>query len=112
MLDTAHCAFQFRKQYIEGQLSFASFEAFRTVEDIYGLMSMVKKMPKSFLMAVYYAKLIEIFSISSSHLYHAYTWFKLFLHQKSFNKNLNQQDLQLTASSVVVTEGGFMIKEW
>lgn len=64
---------------------------------------MVKKTPKSSLMVVYYAKLTEIFWISSSHLYHAYAWFKLFLLQKSFNKNLSQKDLQLIASSVVLS---------
>ncbi|KAG6640033.1 eukaryotic translation initiation factor 3 subunit A-like [Carya illinoinensis] len=77
-------------------------EAFRSIEDIHGLMCMVKKTPKSSLMAVYYAKLTEIFWISSSHLYHAYAWFRLFLLQKSFNKNLSQKDLQLIASSVVL----------
>ena len=63
---------------------------------------MVKKTPKSSLMVVYYAKLTEIFWISSSHLYHAYAWLKLFTLQKSFNKNLSQKDLQLIASSVVL----------
>ncbi|XP_065854798.1 eukaryotic translation initiation factor 3 subunit A [Euphorbia lathyris] len=77
-------------------------EAFRSVEDIHGLMSMVKKNPKPSLMVVYYAKLTEIFWISSSHLYHAYSWLKLFTLQKSFNKNLSQKDLQLIASSVVL----------
>jgi translation initiation factor 3 subunit A len=77
-------------------------EAFRSVEDIHGLMCMVKKTPKPSLMTVYYVKLTEIFWISSSHLYHAYSWFKLFLLQKSFNKNLSQKDLQLIASSVVL----------
>ncbi|XP_027349299.1 eukaryotic translation initiation factor 3 subunit A [Abrus precatorius] len=77
-------------------------EAFRSVEDIHGLMCMVKKVPKASLMVVYYVKLTEIFWISSSHLYHAYAWFRLFLLQKSFNKNLNQKDLQLIASSVVL----------
>ncbi|WJX79173.1 Eukaryotic translation initiation factor 3 subunit A [Trifolium repens] len=77
-------------------------EAFRSVEDIHGLMCMVKKTPKPSLMTVYYVKLTEIFWISSSHLYHAYAWFKLFLLQKSFNKNLSQKDLQLIASSVVL----------
>ncbi|KAA8545218.1 hypothetical protein F0562_020002 [Nyssa sinensis] len=77
-------------------------EAFRSVEDIHGLMCMVKKTPKSSLMVVYYAKLTEIFWISGSHLYHAYAWFKLFSLQKSFNKNLSQKDLQLIASSVVL----------
>ncbi|KAL6970708.1 Eukaryotic translation initiation factor 3 subunit A [Sarracenia purpurea var. burkii] len=77
-------------------------EAFRSVEDIHGLMCMVKKTPKPSLMVVYYAKLTEILWVSDSHLYHAYAWFKLFSLQKSFNKNLNQKDLQLIASSVVL----------
>ncbi|KAE9621859.1 hypothetical protein Lal_00032651 [Lupinus albus] len=77
-------------------------EAFRSVEDIHGLMCLVKKTPKASLLVVYYAKLTEIFWISSSHLYHAYAWFRLFVLQKSFNKNLSQKDLQLIASSVVL----------
>ncbi|KAF8396847.1 hypothetical protein HHK36_018482 [Tetracentron sinense] len=77
-------------------------EAFRSVEDIHGLMCMVKKTPKPSLMVIYYAKLTEIFWVSASHLYHAYAWFKLFTLQKSFNKNLSQKDLQLIASSVVL----------
>jgi len=77
-------------------------EAFRSVEDIHGLMCMVKKTLKPSLMTAYYVKLIEIFWISSSHLYHAYAWFKLFLLQKSFNKDLSQKDLELIASSVVL----------
>lgn len=77
-------------------------EAFRSVEDIHGLMCMVKKTPKPSLMVVYYAKLTEIFWISGSHLYHAYAWLKLFSLQKNFNKNLSQKDLQTIASSVVL----------
>ncbi|KAK4768980.1 hypothetical protein SAY86_027130 [Trapa natans] len=77
-------------------------EAFRSVEDIYGLMCMVKKTPKASVMVVYYAKLTEIFWISNSHMYHAYAWLKLFNLQKSFNKNLSQKDLQMIASSVVL----------
>ncbi|CAI0390945.1 unnamed protein product [Linum tenue] len=77
-------------------------EAFRSVEDIHGLMCMVKKTPKASLLVVYYAKLTEVFWISSSYLYHAYAWFKLFSLQKSFNKNLSQRDLQLVASAVVL----------
>ena len=77
-------------------------EAFRTVEDIYGLTTMFKKMPKSSSMATYYAKLTEIFWVSSSYSYHAYAWFKLFQLQKSFNKNLSQKDLQLIASAVLL----------
>ncbi|CAL5000358.1 unnamed protein product [Urochloa decumbens] len=76
--------------------------SFRSVEDIHGLMSMVKKMPKPSVLVVYYAKLTEIFWISDSHLYHAYAWLKLFNLQKSYNKNLSQKDLQLIASSVLL----------
>lgn len=53
-------------------------------------------------MAVYYAKLTEIFWVSESHLYHAYAWYKLYVLQKSYNKNLTQKDLQLMASSVLL----------
>ncbi|XP_037462877.1 eukaryotic translation initiation factor 3 subunit A-like [Triticum dicoccoides] len=77
-------------------------EAFRSVEDIHGLMSMVKRTPKPSVLVVYYAKLTEIFWISESHLYHAYAWLKLFNLQKSFNKKLTQKDLQLLASSVLL----------
>ncbi|KAI8028114.1 Eukaryotic translation initiation factor 3 subunit A [Camellia lanceoleosa] len=71
------------------------------VEDIHGLMCMVKKTPKASLMVVYYAKLTKFYGFDD-HLYHAYAWFKLFSLQKSFNKNLSQKDLQLIASSVVL----------
>ncbi|CAH8352105.1 unnamed protein product [Eruca vesicaria subsp. sativa] len=77
-------------------------EAFRSVEDIYGLMSMVNKTLRPSLLVVYYSKLTEIFWTSSCHLYHAYAWLKLFSLQKNFNKNLSQKDLQLVASSVVL----------
>lgn len=77
-------------------------EAFRSIEDIYGLMCMVKKTPKASLMVVYYSKLSEIFWMSSNHLYHAYAWIKLFSLQKSFNKNLNHKDMQMIASSAVL----------
>ncbi|XP_068668190.1 eukaryotic translation initiation factor 3 subunit A-like [Aristolochia californica] len=77
-------------------------EAFRSVEDIHGLMCMVKKTPKSSHMVIYYAKLTEIFWVSESHLYHAFAWFKLFTLQKTYNKNLTQKDLQLIASSVLL----------
>ncbi|KAG9453870.1 hypothetical protein H6P81_006774 [Aristolochia fimbriata] len=77
-------------------------EAFRSVEDIHGLMCMVKKTPKPSLMVIYYAKLTEIFWVAESHLYHAFAWLKLFTLQKTYNKNLTQKDLQLIASSVLL----------
>ncbi|CAI9103472.1 OLC1v1001955C1 [Oldenlandia corymbosa var. corymbosa] len=82
-------------------------EAFCSVEHIHGLMCIVEKQPKPSLLVIYYTKLTEIFRMSSSHLHHAYAWFKLFSLQKSFNKNLTQKDLQLIASSVVLA--GFSV---
>ncbi|KAI3951766.1 hypothetical protein MKW98_013824 [Papaver atlanticum] len=77
-------------------------EAFRSVEDIHGLMCMVKKTPKPSSLVVYYGKLTEIFRVSDSQLYNAYAWSKLFSLQKSYNRHLTQKDLQLIASSVVL----------
>jgi translation initiation factor 3 subunit A len=77
-------------------------EAFRSIEDIHGLMSMVKRTPKPQMMAIYYAKLTQIYWVSDSHLYHAYAWYKLYNLQKSYNKNLTAKDMQLMASSVVL----------
>jgi len=49
-------------------------EAFRSVEDIQGLMALGKKTPKPQLMAIYYARLTRIFTVSDSHLYNGYAW--------------------------------------
>eukprot|EP00271_Cylindrocystis_brebissonii_P023350 TRINITY_DN9659_c0_g1_i1.p1 TRINITY_DN9659_c0_g1~~TRINITY_DN9659_c0_g1_i1.p1 ORF type:complete len:1097 (+),score=334.31 TRINITY_DN9659_c0_g1_i1:34-3291(+) len=79
-------------------------EAFRSIEDIHGLMSLVKKSPKPQMMAIYYAKLTKIFWMSgdSQQLYHAYAWYKLYNLQRSYNKNLKEKDLQLMAASVLL----------
>ena len=50
-------------------------EAFRSVEDIQGLLSQSKKAPKPQMMATYYAKLTKIFTVSDSHLYNGYAWY-------------------------------------
>ncbi len=49
-------------------------EAFRSVEDIQGLLSQSKKAPKPQMMAIYYAKLTRIFTVSDSYLYNGYAW--------------------------------------
>eukprot|EP00253_Pinus_taeda_P012477 PITA_12477 len=64
-------------------------EAFRSIEDIHGVVCMVKKTPKPQMMAIYYSKLTKIFWISESHLYHGYAWYKLFIiHQSSGKRSV------------------------
>ena len=49
-------------------------EAFRSVEDLQGLLAMKRKPAKPQMMATYYAKLTKIFSVSGSRLYNGYAW--------------------------------------
>jgi len=77
-------------------------EAFRSVEDIQGLMNLSKKTPKPQLMAVYYARLTRIFAVSNSHLYNGYAWYKLFNLARGFNKNLTPGDVSGMASCVLL----------
>lgn len=78
-------------------------EAFRSVEDIHGLMQYGKKSPKPQMMAMYYAKLTQIFAVSGSNLYHAYAWYKLHNLSKQYNKNLTTSDLQMMSCSVLLS---------
>jgi hypothetical protein len=80
-------------------------EAFRSVEDIHGLMMLVKKSPKPQMMAIYYAKLTKIFWKSDSNLYHAYAWYKLYNLSRSYKKDFAPDDLKLMASAVVSSLG-------
>ena len=81
-------------------------EAFRSVEDIQGLVGTPPKgikAPKASLMATYYARLTQIFTRSEARLYNAYAWYRLFTFSRSFNKGLTQDDLVAMASNVVLS---------
>lgn len=77
-------------------------EAFRSVEDIHGLMTHVRRTPKPQLMAVYYAKLTQIFWMSNNLIHHAYAWYKLFNLARTHNKNLTDADSKALASAVLL----------
>ena len=47
-------------------------EGFKTVEEIYNIIELSKKTPRSKIMATYYEKLMRIFWVSQNHLFHAY----------------------------------------
>lgn len=76
-------------------------EAFKAVEDIYGLISLSKKPPKPALMANYYQKLGLVFWKSGNHLFHACTLHRLFHLSREQKKNLSQEELQRMASRVL-----------
>jgi translation initiation factor 3 subunit A len=81
-------------------------EAFRSVEDIQGLVALAPKGvkgPKPALMAVYYARLTQIFTRSEARLYNAYAWYRLFIFSRSFNKALTPGDVAAMASNVVLS---------
>lgn len=61
-------------------------EAFRSVEDLYGLMTQSKKPTKPQLMAAYYQRLAQLFWHSKHHLLHAFSWSKLYTLTKKSHK--------------------------
>eukprot|EP00123_Amoebidium_parasiticum_P016493 comp23456_c0_seq1/m.39161 comp23456_c0_seq1/g.39161 ORF comp23456_c0_seq1/g.39161 comp23456_c0_seq1/m.39161 type:complete len:1102 (-) comp23456_c0_seq1:443-3748(-) len=67
-------------------------EAFRTIEDIHGLMGMSKKPPKPQMMATYFEQLALVFWKSDNYLFHAYAWHKLFWLSKEQKKNLTEEE--------------------
>ena len=80
-------------------------EAFRSVEDIQGLIAMSPKgtKVKASLMTTYYARLTQIFTRSEARLYNAYAWYRLFIFSRSYNKSLSQSDVSAMASNVVLS---------
>ncbi len=78
-------------------------EAFRSVEDIHGLMFLLKRSPRPTLMASYFATLTKVFFVSQNYLCNAYAWIKLYNLSKGYLKNLTDEDLKSLASAVVLS---------
>ena len=81
-------------------------EAFRSVEDIQGLVAMTPKGakgPRPALMATYYARLTQVFTKSGSRLYNGYAWYRLFTFTRLHNKGLPAADVAGMASNVVLS---------
>jgi translation initiation factor 3 subunit A len=53
-------------------------EAYRSIEDIHGLVQLSKKTPKAHLMASYFEKLAHIFHLSGNQMFHAYALFRFY----------------------------------
>jgi translation initiation factor 3 subunit A len=77
-------------------------EGFRTVEDIYTIMQILRRVPKARLMASYYEKLTRIFFVSGNHLFHAYAWYKYFTLSREYNKALTAEEREQQACCVLL----------
>lgn len=76
-------------------------EAFKSIEDIHGLLSLQAE-TKASLLAGYYEKLSRVFWVSQNALFHAYAWLKLYQLSAAQNKSLTEEDKRTMASTVVL----------
>jgi len=76
-------------------------DAFRSIEDIHGLINRAKQPPPSHMMALYYEKLANIFWVSENYLYHAHALLKYYRIYRQ-NKSIQPDDLKRIASSVLL----------
>ncbi|OQV11523.1 Eukaryotic translation initiation factor 3 subunit A [Hypsibius exemplaris] len=76
-------------------------EAFRAIEDVHGLMSMLKKVPKAALKANYFEKLALVFLRAGNAVFHAAAQHQLFSLYRNFRKDLNTEELRKLAVAVL-----------
>ena len=78
-------------------------EGFRIVEDIYEIMQIHRKTPKSRLMVTYYEKLTRIFWVSENHLFHAYAWYRYYCLCLESKKDMRPEERATQASCVLLS---------
>ena len=78
-------------------------EGLRTVEDIYSIIQIGKKTPKSKLMVSYYEKLTRIFLVSENYLFHAYAWYKYYTLSCECRKDMKPEEKQAMANAVLLS---------
>jgi len=77
-------------------------EAFRSAEDLHGLMTLLPKSPKPQLLQTYYTKLAQIFWVSGNHLFHAYALYKLYLLARNPKSGASADQQQELASQLLL----------
>ncbi|GMH74128.1 hypothetical protein TrLO_g4792 [Triparma laevis f. longispina] len=97
-----HLNTRFEQLSVAGEMEQYS-EGFRTVENIYEIMQLSRKQPRSKIMATYYEKLTNIFWVSGNHLFHSYAWYKYFVLCRDHNKSMTSETLTLLATNVLLS---------
>ncbi|KAL7287480.1 hypothetical protein TKK_0018580 [Trichogramma kaykai] len=77
-------------------------EAYKTIEDIHGLMNISKKLTFPKTMANYYQKLLIVFWKTGNHVFHARALLKLFNLSRDMKKNMSSEELQEMADRVIL----------
>ncbi|KAI8076911.1 uncharacterized protein BX664DRAFT_344226 [Halteromyces radiatus] len=78
-------------------------EAFKSVEDIYTLLTSSKRPPQPEMLANYYNKLTQIFMVSEDFLFHSAAWNKYSGIERVINKSMSEEDQSRMASIVLLS---------
>ncbi|XP_074614008.1 eukaryotic translation initiation factor 3 subunit A-like [Acropora palmata] len=78
-------------------------EAFKAVEDVYGLMQLSKRSPKPQVMANYYQKVALVFWKAENYLFHAATLHRLYVLSKEQRRTMTAEENQKMASRVLLS---------
>ncbi|RLU26457.1 hypothetical protein DMN91_000252 [Ooceraea biroi] len=77
-------------------------EAFKSSEDVHGMMNLTKKLPVPKTMANYYQKLAMVFWKAGNYLFHAAALFKLLQLSREMKKNMSSEEQQRMANRVLL----------
>ncbi|XP_073238688.1 eukaryotic translation initiation factor 3 subunit A-like isoform X4 [Porites lutea] len=77
-------------------------EAFKAVEDVYGLMQLSKRPPKPQVMANYYQKVALVFWKADNYLFHASTLHRLYVLSREQKRTMTNEEHQKMASRVLL----------
>lgn len=77
-------------------------EAFKSSEDVHGMMNLSKKSPVPKTMANYYQKLAMVFWKAGNYLFHAAALFKLLQLSRDMKKNMSPEEQQRMANRVLL----------
>jgi len=96
--------FSVRFEYLDHAVKLELWqEAFKTVEDISEICSVLKRQPPPQMLANYYKRLAQLFWVSHNYVFHAYAWLRFYVLSKNQNRTLTDSDLQKMASLVLIS---------